>query len=61
MSSILAVGSVAYDSVKTPFGEVEEVLGGSATYFSVSASFFTQVDLVACVGRDFRQQDVEIL
>ncbi|MEE8349598.1 MAG: PfkB family carbohydrate kinase [Acidobacteriota bacterium] len=61
MSSIVAIGSVAYDSVKTPFGEVEEVLGGSATYFSVSASFFTQVDLVACVGRDFRQQDVELL
>ena len=36
MASILAVGSVAYDSVKTPFGEVEEVLGGSGTYFSVS-------------------------
>ncbi len=61
MPSILSVGSVAYDSVKTPFGEVEEVLGGSATYFSVSASFFSQVDLVACVGKDFRQQDVELL
>jgi len=61
MSSILSVGSVAYDSVKTPFGEVEEVLGGSATYFSVSASFFSQVDLVACVGNDFRQQDVQFL
>ena len=61
MSSILAVGSVAYDSVKTPFGEVEEVLGGSATYFSLAASFFTQVDLVACVGKDFRRQDVALL
>jgi len=61
MTSILSVGSVAYDSVKTPFGEVEEVLGGSATYFSVSASFFSQVDLVACVGNDFRKQDVQLL
>ncbi len=61
MASILAVGSVAYDSVKTPFGEVEEVLGGSGTYFSVAASFFTQVDLVACVGQDFRRQDVQFL
>ncbi len=61
MASILAVGSVAYDSVKTPFGEVEEVLGGSGTYFSVAASFFTQVDLVACVGQDFCRQDVQFL
>ena len=61
MASILAVGSVAYDSIKTPFGEVEEVLGGSATYFSVTASFFTQVHLVACVGTDFRRQDVQLL
>lgn len=61
MPSILSVGSVAYDSVKTPFGEVEEVLGGSATYFSVSASYFSQVALVACVGKDFRRQDVQLL
>lgn len=61
MSPILSVGSVAYDSVKTPFGKVEEVLGGSATYFSVSASFFSNIDLVACVGKDFRKQDVELL
>ncbi|GAB4239897.1 MAG: PfkB family carbohydrate kinase [Acidobacteriota bacterium] len=55
--SILVVGSVAYDSVATPAGKVEEALGGSATYFSVAASFFTPVWLVACVGRDFRPQD----
>ncbi|MDA2934298.1 PfkB family carbohydrate kinase [Acidobacteria bacterium AH-259-D05] len=61
MSSILAVGTVAYDSVKTPFGEVEEVMGGSGTYFSLGASFFTQVSLVACVGKDFRRQDVQLL
>jgi sugar/nucleoside kinase (ribokinase family) len=51
--SILAVGSVAFDSVKTPFGEAKEVLGGSASYFSISASFFAPVNLVAVVGEDF--------
>lgn len=58
--SLLVVGSVAYDSVKTPFGEVDEVLGGSASYFGLSASFFTEVSLVACVGQDFRSRDVEL-
>jgi len=61
MASILAVGSVAYDSVKTPFGEVDEVLGGSATYFSMVASFFTQIKLVACVGKDFHREHVQLL
>ncbi|HYL99967.1 MAG TPA: sugar kinase, partial [Blastocatellia bacterium] len=51
--SILVVGSVAFDSVKTPFGERENVLGGAATYFSVAASFFSDVQLVAVVGDDF--------
>lgn len=55
--AILCVGSVAYDSVETPFGKVEEALGGSATYFSVAASFFAPVSLVACVGTDFRSSD----
>ncbi|UCF39084.1 MAG: sugar kinase [Acidobacteriota bacterium] len=55
--SIVVVGSVAYDSVETPFGKVEDALGGSATYFSISASFFTPVRLVACVGKDFRGED----
>lgn len=50
---ILVVGSVAFDSVETPFGQGHEVLGGSATYFSTSASFFTGVSLVAVVGEDF--------
>ena len=53
MPEILVVGSVAFDSVETPFGKAEEVLGGSATYFSTSASFFTGVNLVAVVGEDF--------
>ncbi len=50
---ILVIGSVAFDSVETPFGRGDDVLGGSATYFSTSASFFTGVQLVAVVGEDF--------
>ena len=59
--SILVVGSVAFDSVETPFGRVDNVLGGSATYFSTSASFFTDVSLVAVVGEDFPQEHVDFL
>ncbi len=59
--SILVVGSVAFDSVETPFGKAEEVLGGSATYFSTSASYFTQVSLVAVVGEDFPEEHVDNL
>ncbi len=53
MIPVLAVGSVAFDSIKNPFGEVSRVVGGAATYFSVAASFFTDVRLVAVVGEDF--------
>jgi len=53
---ILVVGSVAFDSVETPFGQQDEVLGGSATYFSTAASFFAGVRLVAVVGEDFPDQ-----
>jgi len=59
--SLLVVGSVALDSVKTPFGEADEILGGSATYFSVSASYFTDVNLVAVVGNDFPEEHVNLL
>ncbi len=55
-SEILVVGSVAYDSIRTPFGEVEDALGGSASYFSCSASHFAPVKLVAVVGEDFRPE-----
>jgi sugar/nucleoside kinase (ribokinase family) len=51
--SILAVGSVAFDSIATPSGRVDNVLGGSATYFSLAASYFTDVRLIAVVGEDF--------
>src|SRR5262249_38858014 len=50
---ILVVGSVGLDSVRTPYGEVEEALGGSASYFSFSASHFAKVAVVAVVGEDF--------
>jgi sugar/nucleoside kinase (ribokinase family) len=53
VNPILVVGSVALDSVRTPFGEAEEALGGSASYFSFSASHFAPVRIVAVVGDDF--------
>jgi sugar/nucleoside kinase (ribokinase family) len=56
--SIVVVGTVAFDTVETPFGRGENVLGGSATYFSTSASFFTDVSLVAVVGDDFPEEHV---
>ena len=59
--SLLVVGSVAFDSVKTPFGQADEVLGGSGTYFSTSASYFTDVSLVAVVGTDFPEKHLTFL
>jgi len=59
--SILVVGSVALDTIKTPFGRCQEVLGGSATYFSVSARFFTPVGIVAVVGKDFPSKHIDFL
>ncbi len=58
---LLVVGSIAFDSVKTPFGHAEDVLGGSATYFSTAASYFTDVSLVAVVGEDFPEQHLQFL
>ncbi|MBI3607516.1 MAG: sugar kinase [Nitrospirae bacterium] len=59
--SLLVVGSVALDSVKTPFGEATDVLGGSATFFSVAASYFTSVNVVATVGEDFPPEHLDFL
>jgi sugar/nucleoside kinase (ribokinase family) len=56
--SILVVGSVAYDTVETPFGKAERVLGGSASFFAVAASFFTPVNLVGVVGNDFGDEQL---
>jgi len=57
---ILVVGSVAFDSVITPFGKEDGILGGSASYFSISASFFSPVNLVAVVGEDFPESHLDL-
>ena len=60
MHPILTVGSVALDSIKTPFGEASRVVGGAATYFSVAASFFTDVRMVGVVGEDFGDEQMQV-
>jgi sugar/nucleoside kinase (ribokinase family) len=59
--SLLVVGSMAFDSIKSPFGEVERVIGGSATYFSLAASYLTPVRLVSVVGKDFPKGTLDML
>lgn len=59
--SLLVVGSVAYDTIETPFGRVEEALGGSAMYFSAAASLFHPVQLVGVVGEDFSSDALDFL
>jgi sugar/nucleoside kinase (ribokinase family) len=59
--SLTVVGSIAFDSVKTPFGERERMLGGAAVHFSLAASFFTEVRPVGPVGDDFGPEEFEIL
>lgn len=58
--SLLVVGSVAFDAIKTPYGKTDKILGGAATYFSLSASFFTKVRVVAVVGDDFTDQEEQV-
>src|SRR5690349_9839582 len=58
--TILVVGSVAFDSLKTPFGQAEQILGGAATYFSVAASYFSPVRVVAVVGDDFSEKEINV-
>lgn len=58
---VIVVGSIALDTIETPFGRLEEGLGGSATYFSLSASHFCRVGLVGVVGTDFPEAHVEML
>ena len=60
MHPILTVGSVAFDSIKTPFGGASRVVGGAATYFSLAASFFTDVRMVAVVGDDFTEEQMAV-
>lgn len=59
--SLLVVGTVALDSVETPHGDVTDALGGSATFFSYAASFFTPVRLIAIIGEDFPQSHRDLL
>jgi len=56
----LVVGSVAYDAVKTPHGAVDRMLGGSATYFALAASYFAPVRVVGVVGEDFSDDDLAV-
>jgi sugar/nucleoside kinase (ribokinase family) len=58
--SLLVVGSVAFDALESPYGKVDRVLGGAATYFAVAASFFAHVSIVAIVGDDFTEWDAAI-
>jgi sugar/nucleoside kinase (ribokinase family) len=59
--SLTVVGSIAFDSVRTPFGERERMLGGSAVHFSLAASFFTDVHVVGPVGDDFGDEQLAVL
>ena len=59
--SILAVGSVAFDTIASPSGRVENVLGGALTYFALAASYFTEVRMVAVVGDDFTREHENVL
>jgi sugar/nucleoside kinase (ribokinase family) len=58
--SLLVVGSVAFDAIESPYGKVDRIIGGAATYFAVAASFFTHVNLVGIVGDDFTEKDEAI-
>jgi len=58
--SIVVVGFLAYDTVETPDGKVEEVMGGGASYFSIAARFFSPVSVVAVVGTDYKPEDMQL-
>src|SRR3954462_5219371 len=60
LMSLLVVGSVAFDAVETPFGKRDKLLGGSATHFSISASYFTDVRVVGVVGGDFSSEEEDV-
>jgi sugar/nucleoside kinase (ribokinase family) len=59
--SLTVVGSIAFDAVRTPFGERDRMLGGSAVHFALAASFFTDVQVVGPVGDDFGEEHMELL
>src|ERR1700757_1907214 len=58
---VTVVGSIAFDAVKTPFGERERMLGGAATHFALAASFFDRVHIVGPVGDDFTESELDVL
>jgi sugar/nucleoside kinase (ribokinase family) len=58
--SVLVVGTVAFDSIETPFGSAERILGGSAAYFALGASFFAPVRVVGVIGKDFPQDYLDV-
>jgi len=59
--NVLVVGSIAFDTIETPFEKVQQTLGGSAIYFSTACSFFSKVNVVAVVGEDFKMENLEFL
>lgn len=61
MDEILTIGTVAFDTIQTPFGKIEKALGGSATYASYSASFFSKPNILSIVGKDFPKEYIELL
>ncbi len=61
MIKLFVVGTIAYDSIETPFGKADNILGGSALHFTNAASFFTDVGIVASVGKDFRLSEIGFL
>ncbi len=61
MDKILVIGTVAFDTIQTPFGKIEKALGGSATYASYSASFFSKPNILSIVGNDFPKEYIELL
>ena len=61
MDDVLIIGTVAFDSLETPFGKVQKALGGSASYASFAASFFSRPDLISVVGEDFPKEYLELL
>ena len=58
--SVLVVGTVAFDSIETPYGSAERILGGSASYFALGASFFTSARIVGVIGQDFPQEYLDL-
>src|SRR6266508_2502233 len=59
--SLLVVGSVAFDAVETPFGKCDRMLGGSASHFSIAASYYTDVRIVGVVGDDFTEAEQQVV